>query len=49
MTIYSAQNPDNLVDFNSVMNGSDNCHIFKNFITFKVGSFRKQAMIWGPN
>ncbi|PIQ20234.1 MAG: DUF4932 domain-containing protein [Cytophagales bacterium CG18_big_fil_WC_8_21_14_2_50_42_9] len=49
MTIYTAQNPDNLVNFNRVMNGGANYHIIRNFITMKAGSFKKAGSVWVAN
>lgn len=46
MTIYTAQNPDNLVNFNRVMNGGSNYHIFRNYITLKTGSFKRRGLVW---
>jgi len=49
MTIYTAQNPGNLVNVNSLMHGGDNYHIFRNFITYKTGSFKRQGLVWVAN
>ena len=49
ITFYSTQNPDNLAGFNRVISGSENYHNFRNFINFKMGSFRKQGLIWVAN
>ncbi|WP_276088192.1 DUF4932 domain-containing protein [Pedobacter sp. JY14-1] len=46
MAVYTAQNPANLVDFNRIMNGSGNYHIFRNFVTIKYGDFKRQASVW---
>jgi len=46
MAIYTAQNPATLVDFNRIMNGGSNYHIFKNFITIKYGDFKRQSSAW---
>ena len=46
MAVYTAQNPANLVDFNQIMNGGGNYHIFRNFITMKQGDFKRQGLIW---
>jgi hypothetical protein len=46
MAIYTGQNPANLVDFNRIMNGSGNYHIFKNFITIKQSSFSRNGSVW---
>ncbi|MDQ6480642.1 hypothetical protein [Dyadobacter sp. LHD-138] len=43
MTIYAAQSPDNLVNFNKMMNGGSNYHVIRNHITFKMGSFKRRA------
>jgi hypothetical protein len=49
MTIYTGQNPGNLVGVNGIMHGGDNYHIFRNFITFKTGIFKRQGLIWVAN
>ncbi|RAJ30316.1 DUF4932 domain-containing protein [Pedobacter cryoconitis] len=46
MVIHTAQNPDDLVDFNRIMNGGGNYHIFKNYITVKQGNFNRQSKVW---
>lgn len=46
MAIYTGQNPADLIDFNRIMNGGGNYHIFKNFITIKQGSFVKNGSVW---
>jgi hypothetical protein len=46
MAVYTAQNPANLVDFNQIMNGGGNYHVFRNFITMKQGNFNRQGLIW---
>lgn len=46
MTIYTAQNPDNLVNFNKVMNGGSNYHVIRNYITLKMGSFKRRGLVW---
>jgi len=46
MAVYTGQNPGNIVDFNRIMNGSGNYHIFKNFITIKNGNFKRLGQVW---
>jgi len=46
MAVYTGQNPDDLVDFNKMMNGGGNYHIFRNFITLKQGNFSRQGRVW---
>jgi hypothetical protein len=46
MHVYTAQNPANLVDFNQIMNGGGNYHIFRNFITFREGNFSRNGLVW---
>lgn len=46
MAVYTGQSPADAVDFNKIMNGSGNYHIFRNFTTIRQGSFNRQAQIW---
>lgn len=46
MAVYTGQSPADAVDFNQIMNGGGNYHIFRNFITIRQGSFNRQAQIW---
>ncbi|TDS14962.1 uncharacterized protein DUF4932 [Sphingobacterium paludis] len=46
MAIYTAQDPQSLVDFNRIMHGAGNYHIFNNFISLKVGEFKKMGGVW---
>lgn len=46
MAIYTGQNPADVVDFNRIMNGGGNYHIFKNFITLKQGTFKRLGAVW---
>lgn len=46
MAVYTGQNPADLIDFNKIMNGSGNYHIFKNFITIKQSNFIRNGSVW---
>jgi hypothetical protein len=46
MAIYTGQNPRDVIGFNSIMNGSGNYHIFRNFITLRQGSFVRNGKVW---
>lgn len=46
MAIYTGQNPSDVVDFNKIMNGGGNYHIFKNFVTLKQGVFKRSGAVW---
>lgn len=46
MAVYTGQNPRDVVGFNSIMNGSGNYHIFRNFITLRQGSFVRNGKVW---
>ncbi|MFC1551905.1 DUF4932 domain-containing protein [Candidatus Latescibacterota bacterium] len=47
MTIYTAQNPDNLVNFSWVPKGSTDYQIVKDLITLKAADYERYAQIWG--
>jgi len=46
MAVYTGQSPADVVDFNQIMNGNGNYHVFRNFITIRQGSFNRQGQIW---
>lgn len=46
MIIHTAQNPNNLVNFNGVAHGGANYHIVKNLITLKEGAFKRVGLVW---
>jgi hypothetical protein len=46
MTVMTALNPDDLVNFNSAPFGGSNYHIMKNFITYKVGDYKRSGQVW---
>lgn len=46
MAIYTGQNPADVIDFNTIPNGSGNYHIFKNKVTLKQGNFSRSGQIW---
>lgn len=46
MTVMAANNPDDLLDFNTVPFGWTNYHIMKNFITYKTGEFSRNGLVW---
>ncbi|HKG05021.1 MAG TPA: DUF4932 domain-containing protein [Pedobacter sp.] len=46
MAVYTGQSPADVIDFNQIMNGSGNYHVFRNFITIRQGNFNRQAQVW---
>jgi hypothetical protein len=49
MTLITALNPDDMVNFNRAPFGGSNYHIMKNLITYKVGEFKRNGLIWMCN
>lgn len=49
MTVMAALNPDDLLNFNRTPFGGSNYHIMKNLITYKVGEFKRNGLIWMCN
>ncbi|WP_276482633.1 DUF4932 domain-containing protein [Paraflavitalea pollutisoli] len=47
MTVITALNPDDMVNFNRAPFGGSGYHILKNLITYKTGSFARSGLIWG--
>ena len=46
MAIYTGQSPADVIDFNTIPNGSGNYHIFNNKITIRQSTFSRLAEIW---
>lgn len=46
MTVITALNPDDMLNFNRAPFGGSNYHIMKNLITYKVGEYKRSGLIW---
>jgi hypothetical protein len=46
MTVMTALNPDDLVNFNNTPFGFSNYQIIKDLITYKAGAFQRNAEVW---
>ena len=49
MVLYTAQNPDDLVNFTWIPRGSTDYQITKDLITLKAGNYKRHMKIWSCN